>query len=203
MWRPSKVPSRTPAPVRDIKTLINSSHKSTNAVNLWGGSWFLHSSDFNQILNIAPSGHVKTIHNVIKDTNHSYEHQTQHQLQQELKFDILFEWFFSQTLTPHPKANLKQSWACFWLCFSFGLCYQIFPTIPSIIYFCFEKLEFSNLVKICKVLVELYTFLSFLHLLLLFLLLLIIYFCRCCFNILMLEIWFNFSVLFNIYIYIW
>ena len=44
-----------------------------------------NSSDFNQILNIAPSGHMQTIHNVIKDTSPSQEHQYHHQLQQELQ----------------------------------------------------------------------------------------------------------------------
>ena len=39
-----------------------------------------NSSDFNQILNIAPSGHMQTIHNVIKDTSPSQEHQYHHQL---------------------------------------------------------------------------------------------------------------------------
>ena len=36
-----------------------------------------NSSDFNQILNIPPSGHVKTIQNVSKDTSTSQEHQNQ------------------------------------------------------------------------------------------------------------------------------
>ena len=40
-----------------------------------------NSLDFNQILNIAHSGHMKTIHNVIKDTSPSQEHQYHHQLQ--------------------------------------------------------------------------------------------------------------------------
>ena len=44
----------------------------------------LKPTDFNQILNIAPSGHVETIQNVIKDTSPSQEHQIHHQLQQEL-----------------------------------------------------------------------------------------------------------------------
>ena len=39
-----------------------------------------NSSDFNQILNIAPSGHMQTIHNVIKDTSPSQEHQNHHQI---------------------------------------------------------------------------------------------------------------------------
>ena len=43
-----------------------------------------NSSDFNKILNIAPSGHMQTIHNVIKDTSPSQEHQYHHQLRQEL-----------------------------------------------------------------------------------------------------------------------
>ena len=41
-------------------------------------------SDFNKILNIAPSGHVETIQNVIKETRTSQEHQNHHQFQQEL-----------------------------------------------------------------------------------------------------------------------
>ena len=41
------------------------------------------SQDFNQILNIAPSGHVQSIHNVIIDISPSEEHQDHHQLQQE------------------------------------------------------------------------------------------------------------------------
>ena len=42
-----------------------------------------NSSDFNQILNITPSGHLQTIHNFIKETGSSQEHQNHHQLQQE------------------------------------------------------------------------------------------------------------------------
>merc|ERR1712033_160889 len=40
-----------------------------------------NSSDFNEILNIAPSGHMQTIQNVIKDTSISQEHPNHHQLQ--------------------------------------------------------------------------------------------------------------------------
>ena len=43
-----------------------------------------NSTDFNQILKITPSGHVQTIHDVIKDTSPSQEPQNHHQLQQEL-----------------------------------------------------------------------------------------------------------------------
>ena len=45
-----------------------------------------NSSDFNQILNIAPSVHVHAIriHNVIKGTSLSQEHKNHHQLQEEL-----------------------------------------------------------------------------------------------------------------------
>ena len=43
----------------------------------------LNSTDFNQILKIAPSGHIQTIQNVIKDTSPSQEHQNHNQLQQE------------------------------------------------------------------------------------------------------------------------
>ena len=42
-----------------------------------------NSSDFNQILNITPLGHLQTINNVIKDTSPSQERQNPHQLQQE------------------------------------------------------------------------------------------------------------------------
>ena len=42
-----------------------------------------NSTDFNQILNIPPSGHMQTIHNVIKDTSPSQENQYHHQLHQE------------------------------------------------------------------------------------------------------------------------
>ncbi len=34
----------------------------------------LNSTDFNKIFNIAPSGHVETLQNVIKDTSPSQEH---------------------------------------------------------------------------------------------------------------------------------
>ena len=44
----------------------------------------LNSIDFNQILNIAPSGHLETIQNVIKDTSPNQEHQNHHQLKQKL-----------------------------------------------------------------------------------------------------------------------
>ena len=36
----------------------------------------LNSTDFNEIFNIAPLGHVETIQNVIKDTSPSQEHQS-------------------------------------------------------------------------------------------------------------------------------
>ena len=38
-----------------------------------------NSSDFNKILNIAPSEHMETIHNFINDTGHGQEHQYHHQ----------------------------------------------------------------------------------------------------------------------------
>ena len=44
----------------------------------------LNTSDSNQILNIAPLGHMQTIQNVIKESSPSQEHQFYHQLQQEL-----------------------------------------------------------------------------------------------------------------------
>ena len=43
-----------------------------------------NSTDFNQILNIAPSGHMHTIQNVIKDTSPSQEHPNHHQLQPKI-----------------------------------------------------------------------------------------------------------------------
>ena len=43
-----------------------------------------NSSDFNEILNIAPSGHVETIQNVIKDSSPSQEHPNHHQLQSKI-----------------------------------------------------------------------------------------------------------------------
>merc|ERR1712033_88318 len=43
-----------------------------------------NSADFNEILNIAQSGHVETIQNVIKDTSPSQEHQNNHQLQPKI-----------------------------------------------------------------------------------------------------------------------
>ena len=42
-----------------------------------------NSTDFNQILTKALSGHVETIQNVIKDTSHSQEHQN-HQLKPKI-----------------------------------------------------------------------------------------------------------------------
>ena len=48
-----------------------------------------NSSNFNQILNIATSGHVNPIQNVIKDTSTSQEHQNHLQLQTKIyKFII-------------------------------------------------------------------------------------------------------------------
>ena len=44
----------------------------------------LNLTDFNQILNIAQSGHVETIQNVIKDTSPSQEHPNHHQLQPKI-----------------------------------------------------------------------------------------------------------------------
>ena len=43
-----------------------------------------NSSDFIQILNIAPSGHMQTIHKIIKDTSPCKEHQNPPKLHQEL-----------------------------------------------------------------------------------------------------------------------
>ena len=44
-----------------------------------------NSSDFNQILNRAPSGYVLSIHDVINDNSTSQEHHNDHHLQQELQ----------------------------------------------------------------------------------------------------------------------
>ena len=67
--------SRTPAPVRNI----HNHHQLHQKLEKCHPSltWFLmpsNSTDFNQILNIAPSGYLQTIHNVIKDTSPSQEH---------------------------------------------------------------------------------------------------------------------------------
>ena len=62
MCRPCKLSSRTP--VRNIKIIINSSKNSRNVFVF----------DFNKILNIAASGHVETIQNIIKDISPSQEH---------------------------------------------------------------------------------------------------------------------------------
>ena len=44
----------------------------------------LNSTDFTQILDKAPSGHIKTIQKVIKNTNPRLDHQNPHQLQEKL-----------------------------------------------------------------------------------------------------------------------
>ena len=44
----------------------------------------LNLTDFNQILNIAPSGHVETIQSVIKDISPSQEYQNPHQFQPKI-----------------------------------------------------------------------------------------------------------------------
>ena len=43
----------------------------------------LNSTDFNKIINIAPSGPIKNIQNILKDTRPSQEHQIHHQIQQK------------------------------------------------------------------------------------------------------------------------
>ena len=43
----------------------------------------LNSTDFDEIFNIAPTGHVETIQNVIKDTSPRQEHHSHHQPQQK------------------------------------------------------------------------------------------------------------------------
>jgi hypothetical protein len=77
--------SRTPAQVRKIKIIINSIKIFRNFIDLLGSPQPLKSTNFNQILNIAPPGHVQTIHNIIKDSSHSQEHQNHHQLQQDFQ----------------------------------------------------------------------------------------------------------------------
>ena len=75
----------------------------------------LNSSDFNQILNIASSGHVETIQNIIKDTSPSQEHQNHHQFQQELergswclqihRFQPNFKHSCLRAYADHPKGH--------------------------------------------------------------------------------------------------
>ena len=45
-----------------------------------------NSSDFNEILNIAPSGHMQTIQNVLKDASPSQENQNHHQLHKKFPY---------------------------------------------------------------------------------------------------------------------
>merc|ERR1712243_47625 len=63
--------SSTPARILEMSSIFDRVLDASN------------SSDFNQILNITPSGHLQTIHYVIKDTSPSQERQNHHHLQQE------------------------------------------------------------------------------------------------------------------------
>ena len=71
----SKTSSRTPAPVRNIHNHHQLQQKLRKChPSLRGFLMPSNSSDFNQILNIASSGHMQIIQNVIKDTSPSQEH---------------------------------------------------------------------------------------------------------------------------------
>ena len=74
-----------------------------------------NSSDFNQILNIAPSGNMQTIHNVIKDTSPGQEHPSHHQLRPKIyKCHQSLRWFlmpsnssdFNKILNITPSGHL-------------------------------------------------------------------------------------------------
>ena len=68
MWRPSKISSMTPAPVRNIHNHHQLQQKLQKCHPCLRG--FLmpsNSTDFNQILNRASSEHMQTIQNFIKD----------------------------------------------------------------------------------------------------------------------------------------
>ena len=86
MLRPFKMSSKDTSPSQEhpnhhqLQPNIYKCHQS-----LRGFLMPSNSSDFSQILNIAPLGHMKTIHDVIKDTSPSQEHQYYHKLQQELQ----------------------------------------------------------------------------------------------------------------------
>ena len=71
-----KTASRTPAPVRNIHNHHQLQQKLKEChPSLRGFLMPSKSSHFNQILNIAPSGEMQTIHNVVRDTSPSQEHQ--------------------------------------------------------------------------------------------------------------------------------
>ena len=59
---------------------------------------------FNQIFNIAPSGHLQTIHNIIKDTSPSQEHKNHHQLQQKFAI-VIYLWGASWCLQTHQNSS--------------------------------------------------------------------------------------------------
>ena len=65
-----------------------------------------NSTVFNQILNIAPSEHMQTIHKVIKDTSPSQEHQYHHQLKQELEH-LGISSIFNQILNIAPSGHVE------------------------------------------------------------------------------------------------
>ena len=64
-----------------------------------------NSTDFEQILNKAPSEHVQTIQNVIKDTSSSQEHQNHHQLQPEI---YKCHWSLRGFLMPLNSSDFNQ-----------------------------------------------------------------------------------------------
>ena len=64
-----------------------------------------NSLDFNQILNITPSGHMQPIHDVIKDTSPSQEHPNLHQLQQKL---YKCQQYLRGFLMPSNSSDFKQ-----------------------------------------------------------------------------------------------
>ena len=80
----------------------------------------LKSTDFNQILNIAPSGHVEIIQNIIKDTSPNQEHQNNCQLHLEMssifegiidafelnRFQLNYEYSFLGTYLVFIKTSL-------------------------------------------------------------------------------------------------
>ena len=84
MFRASKTLSRTAAPVRNFKIIINSSKNFRNVINLEGVLDAFKLIRILQNLNIAPSGHLETIQSITKDTSPSQEHQIHHQLQPKI-----------------------------------------------------------------------------------------------------------------------
>ena len=84
--RPSKTSSRKPALARNVhnphrlQQQLQQCHRSLRMILMPSNS-----SDFYQILNIGPSWHLQTIHDIIKDTSPNKENQNHHQHHQELK----------------------------------------------------------------------------------------------------------------------